>query len=939
MTQGSTGDPAVGLVAVSHSRALGEAAVALAREMLHGPAGEAVRIEVAAGLDATTFGTDATEVAGAITAADTGAGVVVLMDLGSAVLSAELALELLDDPTARDRVLLCPAPLVEGLVAAAVAAAGGADRAGVAAEAAAGADAKAAQLGPVEAPEAAPAQPGSGEPPDAGAAQPGLGEGGAEASGTFVVTPPHGLHARPAALLVQALRGFDARVELLASRTGRGPVAAASLTGVASLDAGAGDEIEVRARGPEAREAVDALLALAAEGFGEASATSTSATAPTTTSASAPTTTSASAPTTTSATAPTTTSATAPTTTSATAPTTTSATTPTTTGSPTAPAAPPTAAPAPATGASVPPASPAGGPAAGLPGVGGALGQGSGPLPASPGIAIGPARLHRAVELRVPDEKADDPDVERARLDRALDEARRTITTVRDATPASEGAIFDAHLTMLDDPALVDAAREAIASGAAAPAAWAASVVAAESTLAALPNEYLRARAADVRAVGDEVLRALLASSSRPAPPDLPTRGTDALIPPAVLVAADLTPAEAAVLDPEAVVGVVLAGGSATGHAAILLRARGIPAVVGAGPAVLDLAPDTPLALDGTTGRLVVDPSAEVRAVFGARLAQRAEQEATARARADEPARTRDGTDVLVGVNVGADAASAAGTGADLAGLVRTEFLFLDRAEPPGVDEQEVAYRAVAEALGGRRIVLRTLDVGGDKPLPYVPMPAEANPFLGVRGLRLALRRPDLLADQLRAIVRTAHATPVSVMFPMVTVPAELYAARAALGEAIAAEGRGRPPGLEIGIMVEVPAAALTAAAFAPAVDFLSIGTNDLTQYTLAAERGSAEVATLADPLSPAVLRLVDATCRGAGAALVAVCGELAADPVAAPLLVGLGVRELSVAPPAVALVKEAVRGIDAGEAAALAGRALAAPDPAAVRALLADRG
>ncbi|WP_433506911.1 phosphoenolpyruvate--protein phosphotransferase [Pseudonocardia halophobica] len=862
-------EAAVGLVAVSHSRALGEAAVALAREMLHGPAGEAVRIEVAAGLDATTFGTDATAVAEAITAADRGAGVVVLMDLGSAVLSAELALELLDDPSARDRVLLCPAPLVEGLVAAAVAAAGGADRAGVAAEAASGADAKAAQLGPV-----APAP----------AVEPAVGEGGAEATGTFVVTPPHGLHARPAALLVQALRGLDAQVELRDPRTGRGPVPAASLTGVASLGAGAGAEIEVRARGPEAREAVDALLALAATGFGEAP-----------------------------------------------------------------PTAAPTAAPTPATTST---AEAAAEQATG----GAAFGQERGPLPASPGIAIGPARLHRAVDLRVPDEKAEDPAVERERLHRALDVARRTITTVRDATPASEAAIFDAHLTMLDDPALVDAARDGIAAGSAAPAAWASAVDAAERTLAALPGEYLRARAADVRAVGDEVLRALVTSSSRLAVPDVPTRGTDATpaptplapsgaptdqihgdrpTPPAVLVAADLTPAEAAVLDPEAVVGVVLAGGSATGHAAILLRARGIPAVMGAGPAVLDLDPGTPIALDGTAGRLVVDPSAEVRAVFGARLAQRAEQEAAARARAGEPARTRDGTDVLVGVNVGADAASAAGTGADLAGLVRTEFLFLDRAAPPDVDEQEAAYRAVAEALGGRRIVLRTLDVGGDKPLPYVPMPAEANPFLGVRGLRLALRRPDLLADQLRAIVRTAHATPVSVMFPMVTVPAELHAARAALDETIAAEGRGRPPGLEVGIMVEVPAVALTAAAFAPAVDFLSIGTNDLTQYTLAAERGSAEVAALADPLSPAVLRLVDATCRGAGTAMVAVCGELAADPVAAPLLVGLGVRELSVAPPAVALVKQAVREADAGEVAALAARALDAPDPAAVRALL----
>ncbi|GAA4676697.1 hypothetical protein GCM10023215_06340 [Pseudonocardia yuanmonensis] len=917
---GGAGSP-VGLVAVSHSRALGEAAVALAREMLHGPEGEAVRIEVAAGLDETTFGTDATAVAGAITAADAGAGVVVLMDLGSAVLSAELALELLDDPSARDRVLLCPAPLVEGLVAAAVAAAGGADRAAVAAEATAGADAKAAQLVPVEpAPGEAAAQPGAGTGPGAEVeARPsgpepragGLDEGGVEATGTFVVTPPHGLHARPAALLVQALRGLDAQVELRDPRAGRGPVPAASLTGVASLGAGAGAEIEVRARGPEAQEAVDGLLGLAAGGFGEGPA------APPAPSA-------------------------AP--------------------APTAPLAPPAPAAAAPSGTAAAAALDAGGPAA--PGPGTAAEQGSGPFPAAPGIAIGPARLHRAVELRIPDEKAEDPEAERERLDRARNAARRTITAVRDATPASEAAIFDAHLLMLDDPAVVDAAHAGIAAGSAAPAAWAAAVDDAERTLASLPGEYLRARAADVRAVGDEVLRALLADATAPTapastplvppgaavPPGTPTPPApsgvptdrihaDPITPPAVLVAADLTPAEAAVLDPEAVVGVVLAGGSATGHAAILLRARGIPAVVGAGPAVLDLAPGTPLALDGTAGRLVVDPSAEVRAVFGARFARRAEQAAAARARAHEPARTRDGTEILVGVNVGADAAGAVGTGADLAGLVRTEFLFLDRAEPPGVDEQEAAYRAVAEALDGRRIVLRTLDVGGDKPLPYVPMPAEANPFLGVRGLRLALRRPELFADQLRAIVRTAHATPVSVMFPMVGVPAELRAARAALDEAIAVEGRGRPPGLEVGIMVEVPAAALTAAAFAPAVNFLSIGTNDLTQYTLAAERGSAEVAALADPLSPAVLQLIAATCRGASGAMVAVCGELAADPAAAPLLVGLGVRELSVAPPAVALVKQAVREVDAAEAAALAERALAAPDAAAVRALLVADG
>ncbi|OLT23390.1 hypothetical protein BJF78_32290 [Pseudonocardia sp. CNS-139] len=252
----------------------------------------------------------------------------------------------------------------------------------------------------------------------------------------------------------------------------------------------------------------------------------------------------------------------------------------------------------------------------------------------------------------------------------------------------------------------------------------------------------------------------------------------------------------------------------------------------------------------------------------------------------------------------------------------------------PGRDEQEAAYRAVADGVGGRRITLRTLDVGGDKPLPYLPQPAEANPFLGVRGIRLAPAYPQLFADQLLAIVRTAHATPVSVMFPMVATLDELHAARAALDAAVAREGRGVPAGLQVGIMVEVPAAALKAAAFVPSVDFFSIGTNDLTQYTLAAERGNPAVAGIADPLDPGVLRLVDAVCRAAGAGpLVAVCGEAAADPVAAELLVGLGVRELSVAPAAVAGTKQAVRELDAAAAARRAGAALAADGPAAVRA------
>jgi phosphoenolpyruvate-protein phosphotransferase len=490
--------------------------------------------------------------------------------------------------------------------------------------------------------------------------------------------------------------------------------------------------------------------------------------------------------------------------------------------------------------------------------------------------------------------------------------------------------VFDAHLLLLDDADLLEDAAARIAAGQPAPAAWAAAVDRVQAGLGALPDPYLQGRAADVRAVGDQVLGRLLGASDT---------GADLAAATGVLIAADLTPAQAATLDPARIAGLVLAAGSPTAHSAILARAHGIPAVVGAGPVVLTVADGTLVALDGGSGELVVDPDEEVLARFRARAAELAAAGRVARAQAGSGARTRDGAEVLVGANIGsvADARLAAGCGADLAGLVRTEFLFLGRDEAPDVEEQEAVYRELSQALGGRRLTLRTLDVGGDKPLPYLSVPGEANPFLGLRGLRLSLARPGLLADQLLAAVRVAAQTPVSVMFPMVSTVAELAAAREVLDAAIAQAGGGRPAGLQVGIMVEVPAAALKAAAFAPHVDFLSIGTNDLTQYALAADRGNGGLGGLGDPYDPGVLRLVAATCAGAGPALVAVCGELAADERAAALLVGLGVRELSVTPRAVPAVKQAVRDLDLREAVVTAGLALDADGADTVRALLAD--
>jgi phosphocarrier protein FPr len=816
----------VGLVVVSHSRALARAAVELAGEMAREIP---VPLEVAAGLDETTFGTDAIAITEAVAAADRGDGVVVLMDLGSAVLSAELALELLADDL-RERVLLCPAPLVEGLVAAVVAAAAGAGREEVAAEATAGLAGKQSHLGGAPPDPGSPA--GSGEP--TGGGTPAAADAAADGcrSATVTVSNRHGLHARPAARLVAAARACDAEVLVRNADTASPWVPASSLSRVATLGVLHGHHLDVRATGPQAQDAVDRIVALAGRAFDE-----TEAAVP-----------------------------------------------------------------------DLPQASATGGRAA------------------SPGIAVGPAWRLSAAPLDIPDVPARGPGPEWDRIDDALATVRRDLERLRaEADPGV--SIFEAHLLLLDDADLLAEVRSRIDAGEAAPQAWAAATARVAGEFEALADPYLKARAADVRAVADQTLRVLLAVAGAAA------HGSG------VLIAADLTPAEAATLDRDRVLGVVLASGSPTAHSAILLRTRGIPAVVGAGPAVLDVADGTPVGLDGGTGEVLVAPPEPALAALRARAAEQASRRDRAARGAAAPAVSRDGVTVAVGANVGspADARDAADHGADLIGLIRTEFLFLDRDAAPAVDEQEAAWREIAEAMGGRRITVRTLDVGGDKPLRFLPAPAEDNPFLGVRGIRYALRHPALLADQLLAVVRVARDVPVSLMFPMVSTVDELLQARRMLDRAVTRAGGAAPAGLEVGIMVEVPAAALKAAAFAPHVDFFSVGTNDLTQYALAAERGNAALAALADGLDPGVLRLIDAVCRGAGERVrVAVCGELAGDETAAALLAGLGVRELSVAPRTVPAIKEAVRSSRLAGAAATARAALKLPDAAAVRALLA---
>ncbi|HKE80405.1 MAG TPA: phosphoenolpyruvate--protein phosphotransferase [Solirubrobacteraceae bacterium] len=817
----------VGIVVVSHSQALAEGVVTLAREM----GGSDLALEAAGGLEEPgVLGTDAERVRVAIERAMSDDGVLVLMDLGSALMSAEFAIEMLGDGA---RVKLSEAPLVEGAVAAAAAARSGASLEEVAAEARGALAMKASQLGAEEAP---------GAPAPAEAAPP------ADAEAALAVRNAIGLHARPAARFVEIARGFDAEVHV-AKAGGGPPVRATSLTNVVALGARLGDTLLVSASGPQSAEALDALRALADEGFGDGLAVATPA-----------------------------------------------------------PARVPVA---------EAPATPEAAPVAGdvLTGVA-----------ASGGVAIGPARHLRAPAGPLPERAAEAPEREREKLDGAIAAARDAIAADRVAVAeragAAEAAIFDAHLALLDDEAMLEPAHAAIAGGATAERAWHDAAEQVADRYRALDEPLLRERAADVLDVGQRVVGALTgAQRSGPAEPG-------------IVVAGELTPADAAGLDPALVRGIATAHGAATAHAAILARALGLPAVVGLGRGLLAVEEGTPLLLDGDAGVVQVDPPEDMLRDAEERRERAAQRRAAALERAHEPGATRDGARVEVFANLGKarEAAEAVELGAEGVGLLRTEFLFLDRPELPDEDEQVQTLRDIAVALDGRPLVVRTLDAGADKPLPALPMPPEANPFLGVRGIRLALQRRDVLATQLRAILRVAAEHPVKAMLPMVATLAEVRAARAVLDEAREATGIDTP--LEFGIMVEVPAAALTAANLAEHVDFFSLGTNDLTQYTMAAERGDERLAPLLAGPQPAVLRLVRETVAAADAhgRWVGVCGELAGDPAAAILLAGLGVTELSMAPALIPEAKAALRAVDLSAARAAAESALEAEDADAAR-------
>jgi len=595
-------------------------------------------------------------------------------------------------------------------------------------------------------------------------------------------------------------------------------------------------------------------------------------------------------------------------------------------------------------------------------------------VPASAGVAIGPAFPFRRLTPRFERQRCADPAVEWARGEAALATAAARLTALairaRDQGLAQQAAVLQAQALMLDDPELLDAVRTAIEEHAlCAEAALSDAAERYAELLEALDDQYLAARAADVRDVARRVLHVLLGLTDAP--------GAN-LTQPAIILADDLASSDIAWLDPAFMLGFCTAGGSAASHTAILARELGLPAVAGAGAEILRIPADTPLILDGGEGLLLLDPTPATFAAYEAAGLAAQSRSAEAQAHAHEPAVTRDGWRAAVLANLssvaGLQAALAAGAEGigllrteflyferataptedeqylayraifdafgDRPVVLRTEFLYFERATAPTEDEQYLAYRAIFDAFGDRPVVLRTLDAGGDKTLPYLRLPPEPNPFLGLRGLRLCLRRPELFRPQLRAALRAGAGRRLKIMFPMVTAVAEVRAARAELENcrrALVAEGLPAAERLEVGIMVEAPAAALIADHLAAEVDFFSIGTNDLTQYTLAADRTNAEVADLASAYHPAVLRLVQGVIVAAHrqGKLVAMCGELAGDPTALPLLLGLGVDELSMAPAVIPLAKQVIRTLDRSALRSLAQGALALSEPDAVRVLV----
>lgn len=545
-------------------------------------------------------------------------------------------------------------------------------------------------------------------------------------------------------------------------------------------------------------------------------------------------------------------------------------------------------------------------------------------IPASSGLAFGPVHVIRPKVYQY-ERMGLSVKAEKEKLDIALHAVKNNIHQVIAKSEVTEiKQIFQAHLEMLDDPDLINGVYQKINLNLSAPAAWHEHIEAAAKEQAALPDRLLAERATDLRDIGDRVLAQLCGEVIIEEPKE-----------PYILIMYDVGPSDVARLNKDRVAGILTAVGGASAHSAIVARALGIPAIVGAGDQVLEIEQKSSLLINGDTGTFVLNPNTQQieQAKQERELQQKIREEAERHSQ--EPAITLDQHQIEVAANLGKVQATAHAVecGAEAIGLLRTELVFMAHSSAPSEATQEADYRVVLDALAGRPLVVRTLDVGGDKPLPYLPIAEEENPFLGLRGIRLTLRQPELLRQQLIALLKAADDRPLRIMFPMIGRVEEWRAAKAILDEVKAAHPCAN---LQVGIMIEVPSAALLAPILAQEVDFFSIGTNDLTQYTLAIDRGHPILSAEADGLHPSILQLIDHTVKAAHkhGKWVGICGELAADPKAVPILMGLGIDELSMSPNSIPLVKAQIRTLNYSQAQALAKRALECESATAVRQL-----
>lgn len=525
-----------------------------------------------------------------------------------------------------------------------------------------------------------------------------------------------------------------------------------------------------------------------------------------------------------------------------------------------------------------------------------------------------------------------DPAGEEDRLQASLVQTRRQILAVqerlREALGAKDAQIFDAHLLVLEDPMLIEQTTRLIRED----------LVTAEfafheasekyaKALGKVDDSYLSERAADIRDVAQRVLANLMGQAL--------CTGLADLTEPCVVVAHDLTPSDTAMMDPAMVLGFATEVGSRTSHTAILARSLRIPAVLGLGEAISELHTGESVLLDGFNGFVVIDPSEQTLFEYGQLVDRQTSIEESLEVIHDDTAETRDGHRITLSANIerAADVESVLQCGAIGVGLFRTEFLFINRSDLPDEEEQFAAYRKVTESLAPDPVIIRTLDLGGDKLLSHVNVAEEMNPFLGWRAIRLCLQEKDLFRTQLRAILRASVFGNLKIMYPMISGVEELEAANVLLDECreqLRDDGVAFAEDVEIGVMIETPSAAMIADSLARRVKFFSIGTNDLIQYALAVDRLNEKIAHLYEPTHPGILRLIKATVDAGQAHGIwtGICGEMAGDLAAVPLLLGLGVSELSVTPSMVPRVKMLIRSVEMSEARKLAEYALDSDSP-----------